>query len=144
MSAVSEAVGGIRWTGGALSTGWKTGKGSWRQRLTGSPALWSPRLPLCRLAEADTVTDSNKNRAAGAPLITTGCRGFAHTPNPDTDEDNRDGVLSACAGKSLSHPRGMTSCPSPFQLAFLGVCDIYFLTSGWHLIKAKLSQPVPF
>lgn len=121
-------------------------KGRRRQTLTGNPVLWSLRLHLCRLAEADTVTDSNKNRAAGAPLITTGCRGFTPPQPPHntaSDEDKRGRLLLECSGNTLSNPRGMTSCPSPFQLAFLGACDIYFLTSGWHLIKAKLSQPVP-
>lgn len=63
-----------------------------------SPALWSPRLYLRRLAEVDTVTDSNKNRAAGALLITAGFRVFAHaaplrSQHTHTNEDKRGRLL---------------------------------------------------
>lgn len=85
---------------------------------------------LCGQAEADTVTDSNKDRAAGTPLIITGSREFIPPPPPPQTRTNSAVCHQRVLGTPFSHPGGVTSCPSPFQLAFLGACDIYFLTSG--------------
>lgn len=72
---------------------------------------------------ADTVTDSNKDKSSWCTINHHRLQGT----HPPADEDKQYRMLS---GTPFSHPGGMTSCPSPFQLAFLGTYDIYFLTSG--------------
>ena len=72
---------------------------------------------------ADTVSDSNKGKSRWCTINRHRLQGV----HPPADEAKQCRLLS---GTPFSHPGGITPRPSPFQLAFLGACDIYFLTSG--------------